>query len=90
MKIKNLLTVLELEMGNKETTKTLISTSHWVSAIFQAKYYVVGNPKDIRMIRKLEVLGIVKMRKRGQEVVATLTKEGRELYQDFYKHGYYL
>lgn len=90
MKIRNLVSVLELEMKDKEVTRVLTSISHWVSAIFKAKEYVVGNPKDVAMLRRLETLKLVSLSEKRGQLSAILTKEGQELYQDFYGHGYYL
>jgi predicted methyltransferase len=85
MKVRELKNFLELNMPEQQITKALTSFSHWVAAVFQAKEYVVGNPGDMEMLRKLERLGIVEIKKEK----AALTKRGKELYHDFYSHGYY-
>lgn len=85
MKVRELKNFLELNMPEQQITRALTGFSHWIAAIFKAEEYVIGNPKDMEMLKSLEDLKLVEIR--GKKAV--LTKGGKQLYQDFYGHGYY-
>lgn len=90
MKVRELKNFLELKAGEAEAGAALKGFSHWVSAIFQAKEYVTSNPKDETSLKQLESLGIVELTREKGQLVAVLSPSGRELYKDFYAHGYFI
>lgn len=89
MKVRELKNFLELQMDEARVGKLLTAYAHWISALFAAKEYVVGNPKDQATLRKLEELKLVVLDEEKGQLVARLTPQGRTLYQDFYAHGYF-
>ena len=89
MKVRELKNFLELQLDESQVTKTLNGYSHWIAAIHKAGEYVTSNPKDTQSLKRLEDLKVVELKEVKGQLVATLTKSGRELYQDFYGHGYY-
>lgn len=89
MKIRELKNFLELHMDEARAGQMLATFSHWVNAVFQAKEFEARDPKDIESLRKLAELKVVDIREEGGRAVASLNTSGRELYQDFYGHGYY-
>lgn len=89
MKVRELKNFMELNMEERRITAVLSSYSHWVNAIFQAKEFITNNPKDMQSLKKLEDLKIIEIQEQKGQFIATLTSSGRELYQDFYGHGYY-
>jgi len=90
MKVRELKNFLELQTDEASAGQGLKGFAHWVSAIFQAKEYVTGNPKDAETLKKLEKLDIIELQEDKGQTIAVLTKAGKELYQDFFGHGYYL
>lgn len=93
MDVRKLKNTLEERADKPKVNNMLTSVSHWVRRIFDSNkgQYETADFNDIETLEKLVELGIVSMR-RGSDnsIVAELTKEGKELYMDFTKLGYYL
>lgn len=91
MKVRDINDFLGLDMNEMQKTKTLTSISHWVRKIRKAKELEVTEDKDKKALDKLELLKIVTLKKvkKGKIYKAKITEEGKELYIDFFKHGYY-
>ena len=92
MNVRNLKTTLE-EKGSKNANSTLTALSHWVRRIFDSDkgQLETASIEDIETLEKLVNMGIVSLRRGGGDnIIAELTKDGRELYMDFVKLGYYL
>ncbi|MBI4181933.1 MAG: hypothetical protein HY520_03125 [Candidatus Aenigmarchaeota archaeon] len=88
MKVRELKNFLELQAGEARAGQLLQTYSHWIAALFQAREYVVGSPKDLPTLHRLAELKLVILHP-GARTVAELTPAGKKLYQDFYGHGYY-
>jgi hypothetical protein len=90
MKVRELKNFFELQADEAAAGSLLVGISHWVKAVLEKDGYSTSNPKDVQSLRKLEELKLVELREKSGVHTATLTSSGRELYQDFYGHGYYL
>lgn len=92
MDVRKLKTTME-QKGNKNASNTLTSVSHWVRKIFDSNkgQLETSSIEDMETLEKLVHLGIVSLKRgSGDMIITELTKEGRELYMDFVKLGYYL
>ena len=89
MKLRNLQQFLSLNIEDSAMNKTLTSISHWVKILNQTDSFETSSEKDIATLEKLSALKVVSLKKRGGSAKASITKEGEELYIDFFKHGYY-
>lgn len=89
MDVRELKNFLELKMDEAKAGQVLKTYSHWLAAVFEAGEYVTSNPKDTGPLKSLELIGMVELGESGGRVKARLTKEGKGLYFDFKKRGYY-
>lgn len=89
MKVRELKNFLELNMDERLITQALTGYSHWINAIFQAGEFVSGNEKDIKNLKSLEELKLIDLTEKAGKMVAVLNKSGKQLYQDFFGHGYF-
>lgn len=94
MDVRQLKTILEERNPGGNANKQLTTISHWVKRIFDSDKgkHEAGDITEVDTLQKLADLGIVQMKKGSEKglILAELTKEGRELYMDFMKLGYYL
>lgn len=89
MKLRELKNFLELQVEESQVTRLLSSYSHWINAIFQAKEFATSDQKDIETLKKLSELKVIDVKEEKGQLIASLNKSGRQLYQEFYGHGYY-
>ena len=93
MKVRDLKNELEKNTDKMKVNKHLTSISHWIKRIFDADkgQYVTRDFNEINTLETLTGLRIISLRKgSGDDIIAELTEEGRELFRDFTGHGYYL
>ncbi|MBI4019765.1 MAG: hypothetical protein HY367_00410 [Candidatus Aenigmarchaeota archaeon] len=89
MKVRDVKNVLLIEMGEARANDTLTKISHWVRQLHAVKEYATDDHGNKRALETLAVLKIAKTEERGSHVVAALTEEGNDLYNDFLGKGYY-
>ena len=94
MDVRTLKNTLEEKAGKDSSNKMLTTVSHWMKRIFESNkgQYETRDFNDIEALEKLVALNIVAL-KRGSgrdNIIAELTKDGKELHMDFTKLGYYL
>jgi len=93
MKVRDLKNQLENTTDKGNVNRYLISISHWLKRIFDSDkgQYATRDFGEIDTLENLANFGIITLRKgSGDTIVAELTKDGRELLQDFTGLGYYL
>ncbi len=93
MKVRDLKNELEKSADKNSVNKYLTSVSHWVRRIFDSGngQYTTRDFNEIDTLETLAGIGIISLKKgSGDNIVAELTEEGRELFRDFTGHGYYL
>ena len=93
MKVRDLKNQLENTTDKGSINKHLTSISHWLKRIFDSDkgQYATKDFNEIDTLENLANFGIVSLKKGGGDtIVAELTKDGRELLQDFTGLGYYL
>ena len=89
MKVRDLNNLFALEMSDVQLNKTLTSLSHWVRTIRKTEEFEASEEKDQQAVEKLALLKIATIKKQGDTLKARITEEGKELYLDFFKLGYY-
>ena len=62
--------------------------SHWVRLVRKSEKVEVTEKKDKKALELLVHLKIITLTK-GNTYKAKINEEGKELYVDFFKHGYY-
>jgi len=90
MNIRELQSRLLPTVGEGKIFDAVTKVSHWIKKIKDEKEYTAQNDKEIEIITKFAELGIVKLERKGNSVVATLTEPGKKLHRDFVARGYYL
>ena len=93
MDVRTLKNSMEEKAGKTNANSLLTSVSHWMKRIFDSGkgQYETRDFNDVEALEKLVEFGIVTLRRgSGDNIIAELTKDGKELYMDFMKLGYYL
>lgn len=93
MKVRDLKNELEKMIDKGSVNRYLTSVSHWTKRIFESDkgQYITRDMLEIDTLENLANIGIVSIRKGGGDnVIAELTPEGKELFRDFTGLGYYL
>lgn len=91
MKVRDLKEMLE--KSGSGNSRALTSVSHWVKKVFESDKgrYTTMDLIEVGALENLAGLGIVSLEKGDDDnIIAELTKEGKELMRDFTGLGYYL
>lgn len=90
MKVRDLNNLFGLDMNEVQLNKTLTSVSHWMRTLRKTEEFEAAEEKDKKALEKLALLKLATLKNREGEIVkAKITEDGKELYLDFFKLGYY-
>jgi len=89
MKVRDLNNLFGLDMNDVQLNKTLTSVSHWVRTLRKTKEFEAAEEKDKKALEKLALLKLATLKNQGETMKAKITEDGKELYLDFFKLGYY-
>lgn len=88
MKVRDLKNTLNIVMDETKVDGMLTKISHWTKKL-SAGPYTTANPTEQRNLSNLEDLKIVTLKEEGLQSTVELTKDGKELYQDFFNMAYF-
>jgi len=76
-------------VGEAMIYDSITKVSHWIHKIKDVEY-VCKSDKEIEVITRFTDLGILRLERKGDIVIATLTDSGKQLHREFVARGYYL
>lgn len=77
-------------VGEAKIYDSITKVSHWVKKIKDEKEYACRSYGEVEVITKFAELGIIKLERKDNVVIATLTDSGSKLHREFVARGYYL
>lgn len=89
MKVRDVKNVLLIEMNEARANDTLTKISHWVRQLYATSEYATDIPQNRKGLELLAMLKIASVARKGEHMTASLTEEGKDLYNDFLAKGYY-
>lgn len=95
MDVEKLEKMLQELTGEKDVRPFMRTVAHWTKRIKASNNrFVTDNIREGSSLKKLGELGIIALEIRpkdlAEEITATLTDDGRELSDDFFRKGFYL
>ncbi len=90
MDLKQLNNFLKDEMPASSAYKTLDRISHWMEKLKFEKIYTTNIQTEVLALKKLESLGLIKLKGKGTTVEAGLTADGEDIHKEMIARGFYL
>ena len=90
MNLRQLDNVLKDMMPQSEAHRTLDRISHWLDKMKGEKTYETSEEKDMKALKNLSGLGLVKIEENDGKIKAELTEDAKEVYKEMIARGFYL
>lgn len=90
MKLRELDNLLKDSMPPSQAHRALDRISHWLEKLKTEKRYETGLPQEMQALRKMEMLGLVKIKDNGPAIEAELTEEADGIRKEMVSRGFFL
>ena len=90
MDLRQLDNVLKEMMGPSDAHKTMDKISHWIDRLKFEKKYDTAIASEVKALKNLENLGLVKVVEKGLAVEAELTDAALEVHKEMVARGFFL
>ncbi len=90
MNLRQLDNVLRDMMPQSDAHRTMDRIGHWLDRMKSEKSYETGIASEMKALRNIEKLGLVKVKDKGMSIEAELTEEAREVYKEMVARGFFL
>ena len=90
MELRQLDNVLKEKLSPSDAHKTMDRISHWIDRLKFEKKYETAIASEIKALKNLESLGLVKLAEKGLAVVVEPTEAALEIHKEMVARGFFL
>ena len=90
MNLRQLDNVLKDMMSQSQAHRTMDKISHWLERLKTDKTYETGVPGEMKALKNLQSLGLVKVKEKGMSIEVEMTEEAHEVYKEMVARGFFL
>ena len=90
MKLRELDSLLKDTLPPSQAHRTLDKISHWLEKMKVEKKYETGLPQEMKALKKLESLGLVKIKDKGMTIEVAPTEEAEGIHKEMVARGFFL
>ncbi len=90
MDLRQLDNVLKEMLQPSDAHRTMDRISHWIDKLKFEKKYETAIASEIKALRNLENLGLVKISEKGLAIEAELTDAALEVHKEMVSRGFFL
>lgn len=90
MDLRQLDNVLKEMLSSSDAHRTMDKISHWIDKLKFEKKYETAIASEIKALKNMENLGLVKTTEKGLAVEAELTEAALEVHKEMVARGFFL